>query len=1356
MYSTHTLCFIMKKISVFLLTIAIMLPALCIPITGTSGFEFILSGDGYILTGYTGTDQVVTVSDSYGGMPVVGIGEDAFAKAISAYKIILPATLTEIAPGAFSCCASLACIEAEEGVFYSSEGVLYSSGSLIAYPAAREGAFDLPEGITKIAERAFYGTHAITEADVSGSVSIGKEAFAHSSLTRVTLSENTDIGEYAFFNSALYGELIIPAGCNAGGFAFSGTSVSRIEARGDISEGAFAACTELYAASLSSDVPGGAFSGCSKLVSVYAPMAVSVDNGAFYGCGMLEYVTLAKDAEIASDAFSLCPEYSSFEGESSVTGAAFASDTMTLSVNESKSAEITVTPEGTQLRGYTLIPLSDLVVCNGGTVSAVRSGTATVMLVTCDGAFADYLTVYIGDPDVSYITEISGPATVTMEAGGEFTPEISYQPSDAYPVELRYVSSDTSVVTVSSGGVLKAVSGGVATVTVMSVQGGVSHSISVTVTEQSENGFVYKTDDKGAKITKYRGTSTDVSVPSEIGGYTVYAIAKTAFEYNTAVVTVSLPSTVTTVESGSFAGCTSLTAINVDSGNTAYSSISGALFNKGGTTLVAVPAGTVGAYTVPSGCKIVSAGAFSHCMFITSVSLPQTVTSIYASAFDRCVSLKEVNAVAGSYVSEGGVLYNAAKTNLVYYPGAREGDFTIPDTVTIIASGAFKQCTYLKNVTISKSVKSISSGAFSDSLNIDHFTVASDNAYYTGVGGVIYNKAVTELVAVPPAYEGTLEIPSGVTSIGNSAMANCYGIDNVIIPDTVVNIYGGAFLNCGGISDIILPQSVKYVASGAFTGCTASVYFPMDAVMLSDISVGDMGILCEQGSYAHEYAIARNVPYTPVHGTFGNGYIAITKTLAQCSIAGTEDIPAALIKAAAGYTDTEYIRLDYLYGEYAASGKESYIYIEKQPSKAFALYGGRVYTLFLAEKGTGTVLTVPNGAVIALVYGERQEEQTQLGAYGMPYKTEYACGSEFDPAGLELYYTDEYGITRFVTDEATYEYSFDTPGTSTVTVNYLSDQCYISVTVINAVISGTLGLKGNAYYGQTLTIDISGIAPDNASYSVTWYRSDSAISGANSASYVLTRDDIGCNVRAEITGNNGYEGSVSSNSVTVEKAPQTNAEPVVVESMTASSVTLKHRDGYEYRISGGEYGDSNVFEGLTPGRSYTFYQRIKETDTHKASERTSLYVTLEGYSSITSDVYFINRAGLKISRIEPGTTVSEMLSGINERDYVKVYKNGSQITGNALIGTGCVLKLEIGDEVIDSLTAVITGDINGDGKITLTDYANLKTRILANTPFDGAKESACDINGDGKTTLTDYARLKMHLLGTREITQLEY
>ena len=141
--------------------------------------------------------------------------------------------------------------------------------------------------------------------------------------------------------------------------------------------------------------------------------------------------------------------------------------------------------------------------------------------------------------------------------------------------------------------------------------------------------------------------------------------------------------------------------------------------------------------------KAIGDNAFSGCG-LTSITIPNSVTSIGDGAFSECDGLISINVDRDNskYTSLDGVLFNKLKTNLVQYPiGNNRTNYTIPDGVTNIGNSAFKACYKLININIPSSVISIEYGAF---WGCDSLT--------------------------------SITIPNGVTSIGDEAFAWCDGL----------------------------------------------------------------------------------------------------------------------------------------------------------------------------------------------------------------------------------------------------------------------------------------------------------------------------------------------------------------------------------------------------------------------------------------------------------------------------------------------------------------------------------------------------------------------------------------------------
>jgi hypothetical protein len=203
----------------------------------------------------------------------------------------------------------------------------------------------------------------------------------------------------------------------------------------------------------------------------------------------------------------------------------------------------------------------------------------------------------------------------------------------------------------------------------------------------------------------YKGkTIRSITIPNS-----VTRIGRNAFEGCTKLISVTIPDDVITIEDGAFAGCTTLSSVKI--GRRVKNIGDNAFANCKSLTSI----------ELPNTISVIGRNAFRGCVKLSEIVIGGRVTSFGYETFDECLNLKAINVSEDnkSYSSYDGVLYNKDKTILIRCPQGKKEMVRIPVTVRVIDDDAFKGCSYVRYITIPKSVKSIGEHAFMRCKNLE-------------------------------------------------------------------------------------------------------------------------------------------------------------------------------------------------------------------------------------------------------------------------------------------------------------------------------------------------------------------------------------------------------------------------------------------------------------------------------------------------------------------------------------------------------------------------------------------------------------------------------------------------------------
>ena len=789
---------------------------------------------------FYGCESIKTLSFEAGSTLSV-IPESAFQGCVSLTALTIPGNVERIDKAAFFGCTALTSLTLEEGVKELGDQAFQNCSALETVKA--------PKSLVTVGKHAFAGCNAIKSASIPtwfiseieksalvevtliAGESIPASAFKScDALTTVTLNtEIKEIGEYAFVGCRSLAAFTIP------------------DAITSIGNSTFKNCSSLAAITLPAGITAignDAFSGCDALTEIVIPAAVAtIGNEAFASCDKLASITVAEgnknfvdvDGHLYNLEKTVLIQYAIGTAENAYTVPAGVVEIKSAAFENSMTLVTLVIPDSVKTIGKSALAgcanlenatlpayavasldktsLKALTVTSGTEIEAEVLANAklleTVTLADTiasigDGAFSGCVslksfvlptaTVKIGN-NVFYGCAAMTAVTLHSEVNG-IGNNAFYGCAALEAIEIP--AAVTSIGDEAFRGCASlekiVLSKNIASIGTLAF----SECASIAEFEVSDENAVYSSLNKdlyskdGALLIQYAIGKADTETPAF--AETVKEIAAYAFLGAKNLTAINVPATVMTIGEGAFEGCVKVTSATVPVwaiGKFATDSLEELYINAG---------------------EEIGENAFANCESLKKVTLAKSVVKVDKIAFDGCVALAafEVEEESETFKAIDGVLYSKDGATLLIYPSAlAESSFVIPEGVTAIAEGAFKNAKNLITITVSKDVKSIGAAAFEGCARLIEILNLSETLIIRAGqenGGIAANK-----------YANVYKTGESKVSVADDFIlfttVDVNGADVVLLVGYV-----------GDATEVTLPENVTEIAAYAFANTSVVTF----------------------------------------------------------------------------------------------------------------------------------------------------------------------------------------------------------------------------------------------------------------------------------------------------------------------------------------------------------------------------------------------------------------------------------------------------------------------------------------------------------------------------------------------------
>ena len=645
----------------------------------------------------------------------------------------------------------------------------------------------------------------------------------------------TSIGRYAFYSFGSVTSITIP------------NSVTKISDR------AFNACKVLTTITLPegiTTIPDAAFTNCSALTSITIPSSVTtIGLSAFKGCSSLTGITIPEGVtSIGDNAFSSCKKLSSITVDSK--NAVYSSDESGVLFNKNKT-ELIRYPIGNTATSYTIPESVTTIGTNAFNGSTNLTGVTVSDSVTKIGSYS-----FSGCTGLTGITIPENVTTIEEYAfnGCSGLQNIVFDENSSITVINQYVFTECdgltsvilpdSVTKIGTGAFLNCdklasvtIPDSVITIEANAFKGTALYNNTV----NWENNVLYIGD---YLIVADTSISGDVQIKDG-----TKKIAENAFYGSSNITSITIPASVTIINSKAFLGCHGITSL-----------------------------------VIPEGVTTLGTEAFAYCSKLENITIPSTLTITGTAVFANCSLLATVAFADGTTVIPDNIFANCTSITKV----------VIPEGVTTIGAGAFADCSNLDYLSVPKSLKTVETGAFSGCTSLKQVIYAGDYNDWEAItvkenndpfaNAKLFDGETTpdnpegeEITPDTPGkymewkydeetatltifgkgsmgsysfsddpwneYKDSIKkvvIEDGITTIGTNAFREFYNLESVVIPDSVTEIHNYAFEMCNSLTSITIPDSVTKLGIDAFFHC----------ISLTNVIIGDGVTTIELSTFA--------------------------------------------------------------------------------------------------------------------------------------------------------------------------------------------------------------------------------------------------------------------------------------------------------------------------------------------------------------------------------------------------------------------------------------------------------------------------------------------------------------------------